>query len=139
MSESVNLLIAVGASQTKSTDQLSARLEAKCPPGFVQRIKSFGFIATTSFAYTAFKCELKVGARTLIDISEPTAFVSPEVGTPASNRAEVIHLMDGLMVVNDLFAAGERLYALCETASSDAAYLVLVMERISLAELGISG
>lgn len=139
MAESVNVLVVVAASQTKATDQLAARLEAKCPPGFIQRVKSVGFIATTSFAYNAFKLELKVGARTLLDIDDPTGFVSPEAGTPASNRAEMIHLAQGLMVVNDVFAAGERLYALCETASSDVAYLLLVMERISLVELGVKG
>lgn len=137
MSESVNVLVTVGASQTKDTDQLAARLEAKCPPGFIQRVKSLAYIATAGFAYDTIKLELKVGSRTLLDLDDPTGFVTPEVGTPASNKAEVIHLAGGLMVVNDVFSAGERIYALCTTGASDAAYLLLCMERISLEELGL--
>ena len=137
MAESVNVLVAVGASQTTATDQLAARLEAKCPPGFIQRIKSVAYIATESFAYNTIKLELKVGARTLLDLDDPTGFITPETGTPASNRASTIHLAQGLLAVNDIFSAGERVYALCTTAGSDAAYLLLCMERISLEELGM--
>lgn len=137
MSESVNVLVTVGASQTNDTDQLAARLEAKCPPGYIQRIKSLAWVATASFALNAFKLELKVGSRTLLDLDDPTGYITPHAGTPASNRAELIHMAEALMVVNDIFAAGERVYALCTTAASDAGYLLLVMERISLEELGM--
>lgn len=137
MSESVNVLVTVGANQYEGIDQLAARPEAKCPPGYIQRIKSVAWVATKSFAYDKFKLELKVGARTLLDLEDPTGMVTPQAGTPASNRAETIHLAPALMAVNDIFAAGERVYALCTTPADGAGYLMLCMERISLEELGL--
>ena len=136
MAESVNVLVNVAASQTTATDQLAARLEAKCPPGFIQRIKSVAYVALQSFDYNAVKLELKVGARTLLDLDDPTGFVSDE-GTTPDARAKTIHLAQGLLAVNDIFAAGERVYALCTTPATDTAYLLLCMERISLEELGM--
>lgn len=136
MAQSVTLGVVIAASATKATNQFSGYGEAKCPPGFVQRIKAFSAHMTQGAAWSnTCKFELKVGTRTIIDLRAPTSAYHAGGGTITLEGQMSMPQIYAGVPVNDVFVAGEEVYCLCETPASSETYATIFMERISLEEL----
>lgn len=141
MSESINLVVQVAAGASKATNQLANYPEVKCPPGYVQRLKSFGFTrqpdgtgtVSNALAGTTVGIELKVGSRTIAEIAGYTATSQQGTGiADGTSRKEA----KALIPVDDLWYPGEELGAYVLTpATNYPSTIMLLMERVSLEEL----
>lgn len=135
MAQNVTLGVVVAASQTKATNQFSGKGEAKCPPGYVQRIKAVGFHATTAPAWGGtFQFELKVGTRTITDLRAPTSGYDIGGGTKTDGKMSIPTIYSAVPV-NDVFVAGEEVYCLAVTPAATETYCTIFMERITIEEL----
>lgn len=140
MSESINLLVQIAAGQAKTTNQLSDYPEVKCPPGFVQRLKSFAFVRQPNGTGTPAHitagingCDLRVGNRTIAEIDGFTAGNQQGTGTADGTSSK---LAKGLIPVDDMWFPGEELGAYVLTAATNyPALIMLAMERVSIEEL----
>lgn len=140
MSESINLAIHVATGAAKSTNQLANYPEVKCPPGYVQRLKSFAFVRRpdgtgTPAHITAGQngVDLKIGSRTICEIDGYTSGNQQGTGLADGTSSKYTK---GLIPVDDLWYPGEELGAYCLTAATNyPALLFLAMERVSIEEL----
>jgi len=140
MSESINLVVLVATGAVKTTNQLSNYPEVKCPPGYVQRLKSFAFIrmpdATGTPAHITAGLngvDLKIGSRTIAEIDGFTSGNQQGTGTADGTSSKYVK---GLIPVDDIWYPGEELGAYCLTAATNyPAMLFLAMERVSIEEL----
>lgn len=138
MAQCLNVIKEAAASLSAS-NQGSGKYWAKCPAGFVQRIKAMGWIARSTGGIASgvpvnsgFTLDVKIDQRPIVHLGAPISYTRA-VGT--NGPADFDSLTRGLIPVNDIMVAGEELNIETTSPANGESILVFVMELVNLMEL----
>ena len=139
MAECLNVIVDAAASLSLS-NEASGKYWSRCPAGYLQRSKAFGWVVRGSGGISAgvpvcsgFTLDLKIDQRPIVHLDAPTAFVQAATGTNAP--AAMDSLIRGLIPINDVMVSGEEINLEVTSPANGEAIAVLVMELVALGEV----
>lgn len=113
---------------------------AKCPAGFVQRIKAIGWVARGTGGIASgvpvsagFTLDVKIDQRPILHLAAPISYV--QAATDTNAPAGFDSLTRGLIPINDIMVAGEELNIEVTSPANGETIFTAVMELVNLMEL----
>lgn len=139
MAQCLNVIKECAASLSLS-NQGSGKYWAKCPAGFVQRIKALGWaacgtggIASGVPVSTGFTLDVKVDQRPILHLAAPISYTQAATATNAP--AGFNTFVKGMIPINDIMVAGEELNIEVTSPADGETIFTAIMELVNLMEL----